>query len=79
MVEPGGAFWESQLLFRDYLRAHADAAAEYGALKRRLAEEYNATLLPQRIDSQIGYTDRKTEFVLRVLELARAAEAQAAG
>jgi GrpB-like predicted nucleotidyltransferase (UPF0157 family) len=71
MVEPGGAFWESQLLFRNYLRRHADAAAEYGALKRRLADEYNETLLAQGIDSQVGYTDRKTEFVMRILKEAR--------
>lgn len=71
MVEPGGAFCESQLLFRNYLRRHADAAAEYGALKRRLADEYNATIMEQGVDSQVGYTDRKTEFVMGTLAAAR--------
>ena len=78
MVEPGSAFWESQLLFRDYLRRHPESSDEYGALKRRLAHAYNATLLAEGVDAQVGYTDHKTEFVLRTLEQARA-EAQAAG
>ena len=30
-----------QLLFRDYLRAHPDVAAEYAQLKYRLAKEHN--------------------------------------
>ena len=34
MVELGGAFWQSHLLFRDYLRTHPETAAAYAALKR---------------------------------------------
>lgn len=37
MVETGCAFWEAQLLFRDYLRAHPDAVQAYAAHKRELA------------------------------------------
>ena len=48
------------LLFRDYLRAHPDVAAEYEALKRRLVKE-----VPRQ-----DYPDAKTEFVEGVIELA---------
>ena len=33
--DPG---WERRLVFRDYLRAHPDAAEAYVTLKRKLAE-----------------------------------------
>ena len=36
MTEYEGGFWEEHLLFRDYLRAHADAAQRYEELKREL-------------------------------------------
>jgi GrpB-like predicted nucleotidyltransferase (UPF0157 family) len=36
VVEPDWG-WQNLLLFRDYLRAHPAAAADYAALKRRLA------------------------------------------
>lgn len=58
----GSGFWINQLAFRDYLRGHAGTAAEYIALKKRLAEEYARTGLLDR--------DGKTSFVTRVLELA---------
>jgi GrpB-like predicted nucleotidyltransferase (UPF0157 family) len=37
VVERVSASWRDWLLFRDYLRAHADAAERYAALKRELA------------------------------------------
>jgi GrpB-like predicted nucleotidyltransferase (UPF0157 family) len=46
--------------FRDHLRTNPEVAQEYGALKRRLAEEYR--------DDRLGYTEAKSEFVLGVLE-----------
>ena len=58
----GGAYWIDHLLFRDYLRAHPERAAAYGALKRRLAAE-----LPE----SRPYTDAKTAFVEAVLADAR--------
>jgi GrpB-like predicted nucleotidyltransferase (UPF0157 family) len=73
MVETASAFWERHLLFRDYLRAHADAAAEYAALKRRLAADYNGAMLARGIDPNAGYTEYKTEFVTRIEAMARAA------
>jgi len=67
LVEPTSAFWRRHLGFRDYLRAHPDAAAEYAALKRRLAAEYGT--------DRVGYTDAKTDFITRIESLALAGEA----
>jgi GrpB-like predicted nucleotidyltransferase (UPF0157 family) len=64
MVEHGSDFWRQHLLFRDYLRAFAEEAAAYAALKRELAARFNAKLTPSS-DTNIGYTDLKTEFVER--------------
>ena len=67
IVEPTSAFWRRHLGFRDYLRAHPDAAAEYAALKHRLAAEYGT--------DRVGYTDAKTDFITRIESLALAGEA----
>lgn len=64
MVEATSDFWQRHLLFRDYLRAHPDAAAEYGELKRRLAARIG--------DDRVGYTEAKTEFIRSIEERARA-------
>lgn len=63
MVERPGEFWEVQLLFRDYLRAHAGAAAEYAKLKRELAAAHG----PDRR----AYTEAKTDFIESIIEQAR--------
>lgn len=63
MVQIGGPFWERHVLFRDYLRAHPETAAEYAALKRRLAAEYGSDM--------DGYTDAKTDFIRAVERWAR--------
>ena len=55
-----GSDWERvHLLFRDYLRAHPDTAAEYSELKRALAEQH-------RWES-IAYTDAKGPFIEHAL------------
>ena len=41
MVEPDSVLWE-RLLFRDYLRQHADEAARYEQLKYRLAHRFSS-------------------------------------
>jgi GrpB-like predicted nucleotidyltransferase (UPF0157 family) len=46
-----------------YLRAHRDVAAEYGELKRRLAEEFT--------NDREAYTEAKGEFVRAVVGRAR--------
>lgn len=56
-----GSEWEREhLLFRDFLRAHGEAAAAYDRLKRQLAERYP--------DDRLAYTDAKTAFILDRLE-----------
>jgi GrpB-like predicted nucleotidyltransferase (UPF0157 family) len=39
VVEQSSPRWRGWLAFRDYLRAHPEAAQEYGELKTRLADE----------------------------------------
>jgi len=57
-----GAFWRRLLLFRDHLRRHPDVAADYLALKRRLAREYGA--------NRLGYAEAKDSFVAAVVAAA---------
>lgn len=62
ITEPTGAMWE-RLAFRDYLRAHPEEAARYGALKRHLAERH-------RLDRE-AYTAAKACYVEEVMAKAR--------
>jgi GrpB-like predicted nucleotidyltransferase (UPF0157 family) len=51
-----GSEWERvHLLFRDYLRAHPETAAEYAALK--------ASMAAQHPNDRIAYTDAKGPFI----------------
>ena len=50
------------LVFRDYLRAHPDAAQDYEQLKRRLASKYR--------DDRRTYTDAKAEFINMIIDTA---------
>ncbi|WP_246527031.1 GrpB family protein [Plastoroseomonas hellenica] len=61
MTETSGEMWQ-RLLFRDYLRAHPDEAANYAALKRQLAVRHGA--------DREAYTAEKTAFVDAILERA---------
>ena len=62
MVEPHFEHWDS-LLFRDYLIAHPDVAAEYAGLKRRLAAAH--------AHDRETYTNGKREFIQRITRLAK--------
>jgi len=62
MMEKDFEQWE-RLLFRDYLIEHPDVAEEYEALKLRLAREYPS--------DRVAYTDGKTEYVMRVTQVAK--------
>lgn len=57
------AFWRDHRTFRDYLRAHPDAAAAYETLKRELAARH-----PR---DRERYVDGKAAFVQAILEAAR--------
>jgi GrpB-like predicted nucleotidyltransferase (UPF0157 family) len=54
--------WARSIAFRDFLRAHADVAAEYDVLKRRLAAEFT-------FDRE-AYTQAKSPFIDAVTERA---------
>jgi GrpB-like predicted nucleotidyltransferase (UPF0157 family) len=59
VVQHGGLEHRRPIAFRDYLRAHPEAAREYCELKRRLAAIHGA--------DRDAYTDAKTDFVRSIL------------
>jgi GrpB-like predicted nucleotidyltransferase (UPF0157 family) len=63
MVETGGDFWTRHLAFRDYLRQNPATAAEYAALKKRLAA--------REWTDVNAYADAKTEFIKDIETKAR--------
>ena len=62
MVESDFEHWD-RLLFRDYLIEHAEIAKEYQTLKYGLARDYP--------NDRIAYTSGKSEFVVRVTQVAK--------
>lgn len=60
---PDNAVHIKRLQFRDYLRVHPEAAAAYGTLKRKLADEANG-------DWKF-YTGGKSDFVTEIVRLAQ--------
>jgi GrpB-like predicted nucleotidyltransferase (UPF0157 family)/ketosteroid isomerase-like protein len=62
LVPDGSLRFRNELVFRDDLRTHRDVAEEYGALKRRLAKEFE--------HDREAYTDAKAEFILATVQLA---------
>jgi GrpB-like predicted nucleotidyltransferase (UPF0157 family) len=62
LVPIGTPQWFRPIAFRDYLRANVNVAAEYEALKRRLAQEY-------RFDRE-AYTEAKRPFINRMTDIA---------
>lgn len=62
LIPIGTPEWLRPIAFRNYLRVHADVAAEYDALKRRLALEH-------RLDRE-AYTLGKRAFIDRITEMA---------
>jgi GrpB-like predicted nucleotidyltransferase (UPF0157 family) len=59
LTEEGSDLWRERLAFRDALRREGDLAAEYEALKLRLAHEHP--------DDLQAYTRGKQAFVAHVL------------
>lgn len=64
MVELESDFWRRHLLFRDFLRAHPEAAHQYYCLKKELALKFKT--------DREAYTDAKTAFIEDILKRARA-------
>jgi GrpB-like predicted nucleotidyltransferase (UPF0157 family) len=62
MVESDFEHWD-RLLFRDYLIEHPEAAKEYETLKYALARDYP--------NDRVAYTNGKSEFVVRVTQVAK--------
>lgn len=58
-------WWDSHVLFRDYLRSHPEAAREYEGLKRSLAERFG--------EDRDAYTDAKTSFIVEMERRAKSA------
>ena len=58
-------FWGdwNELYFRDYLLAHKEVTKEYGKLKQGLKEQYE--------HNRDGYTEAKTEFIMKYTKIAR--------
>ncbi len=52
--------WDERLLFRDYLIAHPEAAAEYAALKQKLFENFE--------HDRDGYTAAKGAFIKEITD-----------
>jgi len=59
LVPCGSPRYRDELAFRDRLRADPRLAADYAALKRRLAERHR--------DDREAYTEGKTEFIRQAL------------
>ncbi|HEX8195230.1 MAG TPA: GrpB family protein [Pyrinomonadaceae bacterium] len=62
VVQYESDFWRNHILFRDYLRARPQIAAQYENLKRKLAQTHR--------ENREAYTEGKTEFVENVLKAA---------
>ena len=60
LIPRQSARFRDELAFRDYLRFHPEAAAEYADLKRELATRFE--------NDREAYTDAKAEFIRQALE-----------
>jgi len=62
MVEKSFEHWD-RLLFRDYLIEHPEVAKEYGVLKLKFSQVHQ--------NDRVAYTKAKTDFVVRITEIAK--------
>jgi GrpB-like predicted nucleotidyltransferase (UPF0157 family) len=65
LVEEGGALWVDYIVFRDYLRAHPEAAHRFADLKRALAARFSR--------DREAYMTAKSLPIQAILQLARGA------
>jgi GrpB-like predicted nucleotidyltransferase (UPF0157 family) len=66
VVEYSSTYWASHLLFRNFLRTHPEIAADYLALKLRLATQF--------ANDRLAYTSGKSAFIEAALDRARATD-----
>ena len=66
ITELMSSFWVDKILFRDFLRAHSEAAQEYFRLKKDLALRYG-----EDGEKYEAYTEAKSPFIKSALERAR--------
>lgn len=57
-------FWKTHILFRDFLRTHSEAAQQYEAEKRKLAQKFR--------NHRDRYTDSKAPLIEQLLIQAKA-------
>jgi GrpB-like predicted nucleotidyltransferase (UPF0157 family) len=62
-VPPILELWD-RLLFRDYLIEHPHVAKDYGNLKRKLSNTH--------ANDRVAYTKAKTDFIVRITNIAKA-------
>lgn len=67
LVEEGGRLWREYLSFRDYLRAHDEAARRFAEVKRGLAARFST--------DREAYITAKSPHVQEILRLVGAASA----
>ena len=65
LVEEGGTLWCDYVAFRDYLRAHGEAARQFAELKRVLAARFS--------QDREAYMNAKSSHIQEILRLASAA------
>ena len=70
MNEISSQDWNDQINFRNYLLQHQEIAKEYAELKLKLAQQYPT--------DRPTYTDSKTPFIERILQLARSEKTSSA-
>jgi len=63
IMEINSERYKNTIIFRDYLRKHANILKEYEQLKKHLAEKY--------ADDRKMYTSSKNEFIQKVIKEAR--------
>jgi GrpB-like predicted nucleotidyltransferase (UPF0157 family) len=64
IIEYDSPNWKKRLAFRDYLRSHPEAKAEYQDLKIKMADFYK--------DDREAYTESKASLINRIIEKAMA-------
>ena len=60
---PGDDDSRDKILFRDYLIAHPESAAEYAVLKQKLFKDYE--------HNRDGYTEAKGNFIQTIMKKAK--------